>query len=267
VSRGYDARRKAKRQRARAAAEVSRRQASTDSRRPAMLLPVFAIVAILAGTAIVGLGAGSSSSRKQIDQEVTALLAGVPQDGATLGSSDAPVTLQIFVDLECPTVRSFVESYLPPIISTWVRTREMKLEYRSLKTDTTDEQVFFRQEEATLAAGRQNRLWNFALTFVHQQGEHFTDYATDAFLVHMASQVPELDMASWNRDRGDISLFKPIALSIHAAHARGMIFTPSFLISGPDASSVKDEIESSLGRDIQALRLEASGDVPILGVS
>jgi protein-disulfide isomerase len=267
VSRGYDARRKAKRQRARAAAESPQRQSQTDSGRLVVLLPLLAIAAVLVATAVVAFGAGGSPSRKRIDQEVTALLAGIPQHGPALGSSSAPVTLQIFIDLECPTVRSFVESYLPSIIRTWVRTGDVGLEYRPLKTDTIDEHFFFRQEEATLAAGEQNRLWNFALTFVHQQGAHFTDYATDAFLVHMASQVPELEMPRWNRDRKDISLFKPIALSVYAAHRRGLASTPSFLISGPATSSVKDELESSLERAIGALSLETSGDVPILRAS
>lgn len=265
MSRGYDARRKAKRQRARVAAESAQREASTNSRRPMTLMPILAIAAILIATAIAGLAVGSDPNQKQIDQEVTGLLAGIPQDGSVLGSSDAPVKLQMFADLECPTVRNFVESYLPSIVSRWVQTGEVKLEYRPLKTDTINEHTFFRQEEATLAAGEQNRLWNFALTFIHQQGEHYTNYATEAFLAHVASQVPELDMVRWSRDHKDISLFKPIALSIHAAHARGMAFTPSFLVSGPGTSSVKDEIESLLERDIGALRLETSGDVPILG--
>jgi protein-disulfide isomerase len=268
VSRGYNARRKAKRQQARAAAEPPQRQSSKDSRRPVILLPILAIAGILVATAIVGFGAGGSPSQKQIDQEVTALLAGIPQQGTTLGSQDAPVTLQMFADLECPTVKRFVESYLPSIISDWVRTGTVKLQYRSLKTDTVDEGIFFSQEEAARAAGRQNRLWNFALTFVRQQGQRFTEYANDAFLVHVASQVPELSMGRWNRDRRDISLFKPIALNIHSAHARGLRYTPSFVMAGnADRKSLQEEIKASLEKDIQALEAEASGEVPSFKVS
>lgn len=263
MSRGYNARRKAKRQQARAAAEPRDRQSQTGSRRSAVL-PVLAIAALLVATAILGLSAGSGSSPKQIDQEVTALLAGIPQHGTTLGSPKAKVTVQMFADLECLTVKGFVESYLPSIIDTWVRTGSLKIEYRSLKTDTTNERTFFRQEEAALAAGRQNRLWNFALTFVHQQGEHFTEYATDAFLAQIASQVPELNMDRWNRDRHDISLFKPVALGVHSAHVQGFHSTPSFVISGP--APAPREIKASLDKDIQALSAEASGDLPILRV-
>lgn len=268
MSRGYDARRKAKRQRARAAAELPKPQSSTYSPRPPLvLLPILAVVAILIATAILGFGAGSSPSRQQIDQEVTALLDGIPQHGATLGSPNAPVTLQMFSDLECPTVRRFVEAYLPSIIRDWVRTGSVNIEYRSLKTDTVSEQTFLRQEEAARAAGRQARMWNFALTFIRQQGQHFTDYANDAFLVHIASQVPDFNMQRWNRDRRDISLFEPIALSVHSAHVKGLRSTPSFeLISRPSAAETLDEVEVSLEEDIQALQREAVGDAPTLSV-
>jgi hypothetical protein len=231
------------------------------------LLPVLAIAAILVATAILGFGVGNGPSRKQIDQEVTALLAGIPQHGATLGSPGAPLTIQVFADLECPTVKRFVESYLPSIISDWVRTGTVKLEYRSLKTDTASERTFLRQEEAARAAGRQSRMWNFALTFVRQQGSHFTEYANDAFLARIASQIPELNMGRWNRDREDASLFEPIALSVHFAHTQGLRYTPSFVMAGSaETSSKQDEIKDSLEKDIQTLSREASGDVPILKI-
>lgn len=268
MSRGYDVRRKARRQQARATSEPSQRQSRTDSRRLVVLLPVLFIAAILVATAILGFGASTGSSQKQIDQEVTALLAGIPQDGATLGSPDAPVIVQMFADLECPTVKHFVESHLPSIINTWVRPGTVKLEYRSLKTDTIDEQTFFEQEEAALAAGRQDRMWNFALTFARQQGQPRTEYATDAFFSHVASQVPELNMEKWNRDREDISLFKVVALGRRAARTQGFRYTPSFLISTPpDMSSALSEIQSSLDEVIKALRAEDLGDVPALRVS
>jgi protein-disulfide isomerase len=263
MSRGYNARRKAKRQQARAGAESRDRQSQTDSRR-SVLLPVLGIASILVAAAILGFGTGNGSSPKQIDQEVTALLAGIPQHGTVLGSPKAEVTVQMFADLECLTVKGFVESYLPSIISTWVRTGALKIEYRSLETDTTNEHTFFSQEEAALAAGRQDRLWNFALTFVHQQGQHFTEYATDPFLAHIASQVSNLNMDRWNLDRRDTSLFEPVALSVHSAHVQGLNSTPSFILSGP--ASARRKIKSSLDKDLQALSREASGDRPILRV-
>ncbi|HSE37471.1 MAG TPA: thioredoxin domain-containing protein [Blastocatellia bacterium] len=267
MSRGHNARRKAKRQQARAAAKTRNRQSQTDPRRSVLLFPVLAIAAILIATAILGFGAGSGSSQKQINQEVAALLAGIPQHGTTLGSPEARTTLQMFADLECPTVKRFVELHLPSIISTWVRSGAVKIEYRSLKTDTINERTFYRQEEAALAAGRQDKLWNFALTFVPEQRPPATGYATDAFFTRIASQVPDLDMERWNRDREDPSLFKAIALDIRSARIQDLSSTPSFVIVGPaDASSVQDEFKSSIEEDIQAIRIEELGDVPLLRV-
>lgn len=268
MSRGYDARRKAKRRQKRAAAEPSRRQSSPPPRRLVALLPVLVIAAILIATAILGFGADKHPSQTQIDKEVTALLAGIPQNGAVLGSPQAKTSLQMFVDLECPTVKRFVESYLPSIISTWVRTGAVKLEYRSLKTDTVTDHTFFRQEEATWAASEQDRLWNFALTFVRQQGQRYTEYATDAFLARIASQVPELNIRRWNRDREDSSLFRTVALSVGSAHAQDLRFTPSFTMAGSaDTAPVQGEIRSSLEKDLQILSTQSSGDIPILKVS
>jgi protein-disulfide isomerase len=277
MSRSYDARRKAKRQQARAA-----REDATDARRwhpprAVAAIPVLAIVVILAAVGVLGFGGSSGAvDKKEIQQKVSKLLAGIPQQGATLGSPEAPVTVWVLVDLECPTVRLFVESYLPSILDTWVRTGDVKLIYRSLETDTYNEKTFYRQEIATLAAGRQNKLWNFALSFVQQQGEKFTDYATEEFLADIASQVPDLDRARWQRDREDASLSRRVAHDLYVANRMELSATPSFLVgaSGEKGSgdgneaasaSLREEVESSLGKHIEALDQEAFKDAPTVG--
>lgn len=278
MSRSHDARRKAKRQQAR----IAREGAATDARRwhparPMAVLPVLAIAAILATVGVLGFGSNSGAvDKREIQQRVSKVLAGIPQQGATLGSPEAPVTVWVMADLECPTVRLFAESYLPSILDTWVRTGDVKLIYRSLETDTYNEETFYRQEIAALAAGRQNKMWNFVLTFVHQQGEKFTGYATDEFLADIASQLPGLAKARWNRDREDSSLSKRVALDLRTANKMEMTSTPSFLVglSGVEgkrdvdpagSASLRREVEISLGKHIEALSEEAFKDAPTVG--
>jgi protein-disulfide isomerase len=278
MSRSYDARRKAKRQQAR----IAREGAATDGGRwhpprPMAVLPVLAIAAILATVGALGFGSNSGAvDKKEIQQRVSKLLAGIPQEGATLGFPEAPVTVWVLADLECPTVRLFAESYLPSILDTWVRTGDVKLIYRSLETDTYNEEIFYRQEIAALAAGRQNKMWNFVLTFIHQQGEKFTGYATDEFLTDIASQVPGLAKARWNRDREDASLSKRVARDLRTANKMEMTSTPSFLVgvSGEkgkrnvdqaDSASLRKEVEISLAKHIEALSEEAFKDAPTVG--
>jgi protein-disulfide isomerase len=278
VSRAYNAKRKAKRKQAATAA----REDATHARRrhpvrPMAVLPVLAIAAILATVGVLGFGSNSGAvDKKEIQQGVSELLAGIPQEGATLGFPEAPVTVWVLADLECPTVRLFAESYLPSILDTWVRTGDVKFIYRSLETDTYNEEIFYRQEIAALAAGRQDKMWNFVLTFVHQQGEKFTGYATDEFLTDIASQVPGLAKARWKRDREDSSLSKRVALDLRTANKMEMTSTPSFLVDVSNGEGKRDvdqaeseplrrEVEISLGKHIEALSQEAFKDAPTVG--
>ncbi len=232
------------------------------------LIPVLAIGGILAATAVVGFGAAREKSQQQVQQEVTRLLGGIPQDGATLGWPDAPITVWVFADLECPTVKLFAESYLPAIVKTWVRSGDVKLALRSLQTDTVDEGAFFEQEAAALAAGRQSRMWNFALTFLREQGDPSAGYATNEFLTGIALQVPGLQMRRWRDDRRDASLRMQIALGGQAAAAKEFRSTPSFSLGftggkdDPATRAKRDEFQAALLRDIDSLRKEAFGDAP-----
>lgn len=270
MSRAYNSRRKARRQ-AQAPAEQRRpRQPSFYRRRPMVLVPALLIAAILAVVGVLGFGASDGVSKKQVKEEITELLDGIPQEGTVLGSPKAPITVFVYADLECPTVKLFVENYLPSIIESWVRPGVLRLAYRSLRTDTLDEEVFFEQEKAALAAGRQDTMWNYFLTFVRQQGEVRTNYVTEEFLAGIALQVPGLNMERWRQDHTDAQLTKRVALSVHSGHTSGLHSTPGFLIgftAGDDGSRqgnsiVKREVEASLGSQIAALEREAFEDDP-----
>lgn len=276
MSRSYNARRKAKRRQARTARDDATAERRLHLPRSTAVMPALAIAAILAAVGVLGFGGNSDAvDKKEIQQRVNRLLAGIPQHGATLGSPKAPIALWVYADLECPTVRRFVTAYLPSIIRTWVRDGTVKLEYRSLRTDTYNERIFYEQEVAAMAAGRQGKMWNYALTFIHEQGETHTNYATDEFLADVASQIPDLSQTRWRRDRKDRLLTKRVARELRFAYVQKLHNTPSFLISVHKESSgstlqsgadqVRKELESSLNAAVNALVEEASGDVPSLG--
>jgi protein-disulfide isomerase len=201
---------------------------------------VSAVIAVLIAT---GQGqaqhnvAPQSAEARAVTATVTGLLAGIPQRGAVLGRPTAPVTLQYFGDLECPVCRSFATQALPPLIHRWVRTGELKIEYRSLETATREPEVFNVQQAAALSAGRQNRMWNFLETFYAEQGEEGTGYVTEAFIAGIARQVPGLALARWSAAREDPAFTRTIAADAQAAANDGLNGTPAFLIgrSGSNA--------------------------------
>lgn len=180
--------------------------------------------------------------------------------------------MQVFADLECPTVRLFVENYLPSIIERWVRPGVVRLDYRSFETDTSNEEVFFKQEMAALAAGRQAKLWNFVLTAVREQGEPRTNYVTSQFLDDIASQVPALKQSKWHDDKADARLSKRVALSVISGRTQGIRSTPGLVIAfthnkvdpGIGSASTRKRFEASLAGDIRSMQKEAREDFPTL---
>jgi len=138
--------------------------------------------------------------------EVVSLLAGIPQSGNTLGNPRAPVTLQYFGDLECPFCRKFTLTVLPSIIRHWVRGGSLKIQYRSEQSATTQPAVFKFQQLAALAAGQQNKMWDFIELFYHEQGKEDSGYVTENYLQGLAQQVPGLNLIAWTAARDDPEL-------------------------------------------------------------
>jgi protein-disulfide isomerase len=158
------------------------------------------------------------------------LLAGIPQTANALGPATAPVTLEYFGDLECPFCKEFTLHGLPSIIERWVRIGNLRILYRALETATREPDVFVAQQVAALAAGRQDKEWNFIETFYREQGEEGSAYVTEAFLNEVAGQVRGLDLPRWTSDRRDGELANEITEDEEAAEAAGLNGTPSFLI-------------------------------------
>jgi protein-disulfide isomerase len=178
--------------------------------------------------------------------EVSSLLAGIRQQGSTLGDPKAPVTLEYFADLQCPYCRRFTLVVLPSLIQRYVRRGELKIEYRSLETATHDTETFRVQQIAALAAGEQNKMWNFIDLFYHEQSRENSGYVTERYLQGLAQQVPGLDLIAWTAARSDPQLARHLASDARAALAANLSQTPSLLINSPRHAADVPAIERLL---------------------
>jgi protein-disulfide isomerase len=236
-----DLTRKERREQARAQRKAMEEAAAASAARRTRLTQLGIVASVVVVAIIVILVATGGGSKKGIPSskheqntvvsEVSALVGGIPQKGNVLGSPAAPISLQYFGDLECPICQKFTLGALPTIISKWVRTGKLKIEYRSLETATREPEVFKAQQVAALAAGKQNKAWNFIETFYHEQGEEDSGYVTEKYIQGIASQVPGLNLARWTTDRGDQELTNQVTVTdAQAASNAGFNGTPSFLI-------------------------------------
>jgi protein-disulfide isomerase len=200
-----------------------------------MALMVSTLATACAGTAASSSHSARTSTTQHaatggVTSEVAGLLAGIPQRGNRLGKPGAPLTVQFFGDLQCPYCRLFALSSLNTLISRFVRPGKLNIEYRSLRTATHDPETFVAQQVAALAAGTQNRLWNFVELFYREQHEEDSGYVTEAFLDNLAQQVPGLNLVAWNASRGDAELGRLVLRDALSARSHSLKATPSFLL-------------------------------------
>jgi protein-disulfide isomerase len=195
------------------------------------------------------------------------LFAGIPQHGVILGDPAAPVTLQVFVDLEDHVDGTgWFDEMLPAIIQAFVRTDVVRLEFRSFKTDTLNPDPFIMQQTSAMAAGTQGLLWNYADIFMNEQGPEFTNYVTEGFLRGIAKQVPALNLAVWEQSR-TAAMEKIVVTDDSTAREAGFHDTPAFRI-GRTGGKMKDFSGSNVEEPRKYIvRTRPSGERYIAGIS
>lgn len=249
-----DLTRKERREQARAQRKALEEEQAATVKRKARLTQLGIVVAVvIVAVVVIVIATGGGGSKKVAPHSseanatvaaVNSLVDGIPQNGNTLGHPNAPITLQYFGDLECPICKEFTLGALPAIIHRWVRTGKVKVEYRSMETATREPEVFKTQQIAALAAGKQNKAWNYIETFYHEQGEEGSGYVTENFLQGLAQQVSGLDLAKWTSDRNNAELANQVEADRQAANNAGFTGTPSFLIGKTGGTAQKLEYAS-----------------------
>lgn len=219
---------------------------------------------VVGGRGHVAPSAGAEILRVQ--KKVAALFAGIPQHGVVLGQPTAPVTLQVFVDLEDVDGTRWFDEMLPPILERFVRTNVVRLEFHQFKTNTLNRKPFLVQQVAALAAGAQNMLWNYAATFFDEQGTMFTNYVTEKFLIGIAEHIPRLNLAEWEKSR-TVRMARIVAADINTARRVGFHDTPAFRIG-----LTGGRMKNFMGRNVEVLHkyvvhTTSSGERYIAGTS
>jgi protein-disulfide isomerase len=122
------------------------------------------------------------------------IFGGVRQAGDRLGDPDAPVTIQVFNDLQCSSCRDQFLSTIPPLVDQPVRSGDLQLKYRHYSVSSTPEELGFFGAEA---AADQDYGWQYTYLFFRNQDEAERRGVDDDFLRSVAGAIPELDVPQW----------------------------------------------------------------------
>jgi hypothetical protein len=122
------------------------------------------------------------------------LFGGVPQEGDRLGSADAPVTIQVFNDLQCGNCRADFLATVPPLVERYVRPGDAKLLMRHYSVAENPLELGFFGAEA---AAEQGYGWQYTYLFFVNQDEAERFGIGDELMGSLAGSIGELSLPEW----------------------------------------------------------------------
>lgn len=210
------------------------------------------VIAILA-VALFGLGylVVEISTQKPDDHiihvagisEAQEIFGGVPQEGDRLGSSDAPVTIQVFNDLQCAYCRDDFLSTIPALTERYARPGDAQLLYRHYSNSENVEQLGFFGAEA---AAEQGYGWQYVYLYFRNQEEAGHFGFNQDFLDSIAGGVEELNAPEWETDleekgQGDGPISQRLAHYEELGRDLGIRVGQGVIVSGPNGTETLQE--------------------------
>jgi protein-disulfide isomerase len=201
------------------------------------MLPL-TIAAMVIGVVIVGVLLVTSgvldraTSRELATPEVSRPTALV--DLRSVGAADAPITIEMWEDFQCPACGVFSRSTEPRLLEEYVATGKVRLVYRDmafLGQESVDAAVGARAAQQLLGA---DGFWRFHdMLFHNQDGEN--EGAFDRrFLADMAVSLG-MDRAAFLAALDDPELIAAVREETQAGAEQGITSTPTLDINGMKA--------------------------------
>ena len=125
-------------------------------------------------------------------------IGGIQQDGAYLGSPDAPVTITVFNDLQCAPAPTTSSHTIDPLIEQYARDRHGAVRVPQLLARPTETTM---AAFAATAAGEQDREWQYVDLFFRNQDAAPAHTVSDEFLDDIGDAIPDFDLDAWRQAR------------------------------------------------------------------
>lgn len=154
-------------------------------------------------------------------------------DGRALGEAEAPVTIEVFEDFQCPACKTFTEDIEPLVIENYVSGGQVRYVFRHFPF--LDDQAAGSESDqpasASMCAAEQGRFWDYHdMLFANWNGENqgaFIDKRLVAF-----GEALNLDMDEFNACFEQNEYQDVIAEDLAAGRQAGVTGTPSVLVNG-----------------------------------
>ena len=259
--------RRARRAAERRAAAAAAQARTVPAWRRSPLLAITALIGGIGVIALVGVILLQGSGPKVDSTGLVAPKVTIPAElasGRSLGKADAPVTLQVWSDFQCPICGEFARNVEPTLITTYVtpgvlRIVQMDAAFQGQKSSASfDESV--EAGAAARCAADQGRYWPYyTWLFANQNGENQGAFS-DARLRAMATSAG-LDVKAWDACRATGTQQAAVKAETQQALASGVNATPTMLLndqkivglkSFPDLSGMIEAAAAKAGAPVSS---------------
>ena len=204
---------------------------------PMVLLSVGAVaiglVVILIASGVLGGKSGGSTGDLLLPIRPTPPELVDPTNARALGPADAPVTVEVWSDFQCPACGFWSLQVAPDLIDEYVRAGSVRVVYRDFafidggKPDGESQQA----AAAARCAGEQGKFWQYDdYLFENQDGENKGAFRRER-LDQIATAVG-LDMAAWGSCMSGDAPEQAVKAETDQGQAAGVGSTPHLAING-----------------------------------
>ena len=209
-------------------AEPARRLVAAACRLP--LISAIAVIggALLIAVAVVGGGARPVEAPASQGATVAGRFSGLPTSGYALGRANAPVTIDLYEDFQCPACRRWGESVFPALAANELASGRARLVFHTFPFIGQESMIAAR---AGHAAARQDRFWDFWAALYANQGPENAGTITAARMTAVAGTLG-MDAARFAADMGSSGAGMAIDASIADARRLAVDSTPTLVVGG-----------------------------------
>ena len=173
--------------------------------------------------------------------EVQELIGGIPQLGDRLGSDDAPVTIDVFNDVQCTRCADYQLDVVNPLIDDYVRTGDAQMIFRHYPLGGKPVTL---GGVAAEAAGEQDRQWQFIEVFVRNLDQVPEQGVSQEFLNEVAATVPKLDVTAWEQANAGSDAEEAARAGNDLGTELKIPADPAVVVTGPSGSEELDSAPS-----------------------
>lgn len=156
--------------------------------------------------------------------------------GMSIGDPNAPVTLVVYADYQCPYCKIFQEDVYPKLVENYVKPGKLRIELREYPflggNDLADDgNESSRASQAALCAGDQGKYLEYHDKLFANQGRENDGNFSDKRLKQFADEIG-LDTDQFNQCLDNDTFLPAVQASKNEGAAAGVSATPMFLLNG-----------------------------------